>query len=178
MRRTVPGFFLSQAQPHLSTDLGFEEKFIEERIGCSVLLACVLISCSSSFDFYSQAYWQVKSLVLVAQIATLTPPRILESLKAAEYYLYCFRFLRIFSACDISAEIPVCIIRIYCGTIDNVLFILPWFLARKRPFVFYVWHGLLMLANPRTNWERRYFSLQRFVQKWDIWRYYGEKHRF
>lgn len=56
MRRTVPGFFLSQAQPHLSTDLGFEEQFIEERIGCSVLLACVLISCSSSFDFYSQAY--------------------------------------------------------------------------------------------------------------------------
>lgn len=56
---------------------------------------CVLISCSSSFDFYSQAYWQVKSLILVAQIATLTPPKILESIKAAEYCLYCFRFLRI-----------------------------------------------------------------------------------
>lgn len=42
-----------------------------------------------------QAYWQVKSLGSVAWKAMLTPPKILECVKAVEYTLYSLKFFRI-----------------------------------------------------------------------------------
>jgi len=91
----VPCFLLSQAGPTFASHLCFEEQFIEELIRCFVLLARGLISCSSSLDFYNQAYQQVKPLGSVEGTVMLTPPRILERVKTVEYALCSFRLLRI-----------------------------------------------------------------------------------
>lgn len=124
MRWIVPCFLLSQAWSSLSSDLCSEEQFIEELISCFVLLARILISCTSSLDFYNQECWQVKPLGSVGCIVAWAAPKTLESIKAVMYSQYSSRFYEFLWMCEYCWNIKRIYIT-YWGTVHNIL--LPCF---------------------------------------------------